>query len=168
MRKSLLQVKRLCSFLVLVVFASLVYGQVIMPKFSTDEKEVWYFLRFKNGLGTIMDMGEGQNLLVAETDPCAEQLWKFVGTPSDFELVNKAGRSICYNGSKFIAKTGGKANLSLMATKNNTYFPGWEIQITGYDYPSMNQYQGAGIGRTLSVWNANDGNNPLDFIAEED
>ena len=308
MRKSLLQVKRLCSFLVLVAFASLVYGQVIMPKFSTDEKEVWYsirfkngncmlqdmgvnnplktqtanvaedaqkwklvgdqnsfqlinktgriagfssdrfralattnytfklvattnanyegawelqpsnesrsmnqhggagndkelglwtagdgnnplvfepteaelpifseegsekwyFLRFKNGLGTIMDMGEGQNLLVAETDPCAEQLWKFVGTPSDFELVNKAGRSICYNGSKFIAKTGGKANLSLMATKNNTYFPGWEIQISGYSYPSMNQYQGAGIGRTLSVWNANDGNNPLDFIAEED
>lgn len=149
--------------------AAVMQAQPVLPQFSTDSDETWYFVRFKNGRCLLQDMGEGANLKTAVLNAVDGQLWKLVGTQSDFELVNKAGRSVKYNGSRFIAQTGAVGHLSLVATGNGTYTPGWEIQVnTGTSTLSMNQWGGAGAGKDLGAYNANDPNNPLEFIAEDD
>lgn len=143
-------------------------ADVELPRFSTADSETWYFVRFKNGGATLQDGGESANLVTAAADPMDEQLWKLVGTQSDFELVNKLGRSVKYNGNRFVAETNAEGHLSLVSTSNSTYYPAWEIQASNTDGKSMNQWGGTGTGRELGAWSAGDGNNPIEFVNSED
>lgn len=106
--------------------------------------------------------------MTAVSDPIDEQMWKLVGEQSDFELVNKSGRSVKYNGSRFVASEGGKGHLVLAVSSNSNYAPAWEIQASNTDGKSMNQWGGYGAGKELGAWNAGDGNNPVEFVASED
>ena len=133
-----------------------------LPTFSTDDAETWYLIQFRNGEAALQDMGEAAKLVTASIDKHNEaQLWKVTGSQSKCEIVSKAGRHIYYNGERFAASASQTGNLKLVKTTNATYKPAWEIQSNG---KSMNQWGGAGVGKELGAWNANDPNNPLLFI----
>lgn len=141
---------------------------VELPVFSTADNEQWYFVRFKRGGATLKDAGNGANLVTALADPMDGQLWKLVGTQNDFELVNKLGRSVKFDGNRFVAAENVSGHLALVASSNSTYFPAWEIQASNTGGKSMNQWGGYGAGKELGAYNAGDGNNPVEFIASED
>lgn len=136
-----------------------------LPNFSTDEAETWYIIQFRNGEAALQDMGEAANLQTVAIDKNSEaQLWKLTGTQSKCEIISKAGRHIFYNGSRFAASDAQTGNLKLVKTTNDSYKPAWEIQASNTSGKSMNQWGGAGVGREIGAWNANDVNNPLLFI----
>ena len=142
-----------------------------LPTFSTDEAETWYLIRFCNGQAALQDMGEGQKLKTAELDKSNEaQHWKLVGTKDKCEIISKAGRHIYYDTStsRYAASSSQTGNIKLYST-TSTYAPAWEIQTSaGGSGNSMNQWTGAGAGRELGSWTANDGNNPILFIEAVD
>jgi hypothetical protein len=152
------------------------------PKTSSEDnaEEVWYYIRFKNGSGVIQDMGNNANLLtkkLSETEPA--QQWKIVevdNASGDFpyKIVGKSGRVITHVSSTettdglFQATQSASAavRFGIVATQNATYSPAWELHRQSSSR-RMNQYKGAGLDRMISEWNANDGGNPLEFVALE-
>ena len=136
-----------------------------LPNFSTDDSETWYIIQFCNGGAALQDMGEGAVLKTADVDKSqASQLWKLVGTQGNCEIISQNGRHIYYNGSRYAASASQTGTLTLVQTANSTYAPAWEIQTVGSGGKSMNQWGGAGSGRELGAWSANDVNNPLVFV----
>lgn len=148
------------------------------PTFSTQGNEVWYYVAFKNkGTGNVQayltDRGEGAPLQTAIKTPPRNykgQLWKLVGSQSAFELVNVSGRKVYYDAAsqRFTVGSNTNGNLSLVASSNATYMPAWEIATPSQPNKAMNQFGGAGTGKQLGAWNANDPNNPLQFIPENE
>ena len=55
---------------------SFVAMQVKLPKFSTAENEVWYFIQFRNAMKAFADQGLGKSVRTANPEPVEEQLWK--------------------------------------------------------------------------------------------
>ncbi len=156
---------RLTLFLTTALFAVFGLNAQNLPTFSTNDKEVWYLIQFRNGEAALQDMGEGAILKTAAIDKNnAAQLWKLTGTQSACEIVSQAGRHIYYNGSRYATSASKTGGLKLVATKNTTYAPAWEIQTSATSGQSMNQWGGAGAGRELGSWSAGDVNNPLLFI----
>ena len=136
-----------------------------LPVFSTDEAETWYVIQFRNGEGAVQDMGEDATLMTAGVNKNkTTQLWKITGTQDDCEIINKEGRHIYYNGSRFSTSATQLGHLKLVATTNGTWYPAWEIQASNTNGQSMNQYQGAGTGRELAIWYMGNTNNPLSFV----
>ncbi len=147
------------------------------PTFSTTDREVWYYVAFKNkGTGNVQayltDRGEGAPLQTAtKISPRTYkgQLWKLVGAQGAFELVNASGRKVYYNTTTQRFTTGSTdGNLRLVVSGNTDYAPAWEISNSTLSNKAMNQFGGAGVGRELGAWNSNDVNNPLVFIPEND
>lgn len=157
--------KRIYSItFMLIAFCALLSAQTL-PTFSTTDAETWYLIQFRNGEAALQDMGEDANLMTAAIDKTNEaQLWKIEGTQSKCEIISKAGRHIYYNGSKYATSASQSGNLKLVKTANATYAPAWEIQTSTTSGSSMNQWGGAGAGKELGSWQANDPNNPLLFI----
>ena len=157
--------KRLTILFSLLATTCLTLRAQTLPTFSTDEAETWYIIQFRNGEAALQDMGENANLQTAAIDKNKEaQLWKITGAQNKCEIISKAGRHIFYNGERFAAASDKTGSLKLVKTTNATYKPAWEIQATSNSGKSMNQWGGAGAGRELGAWSANDVNNPLLFI----
>ncbi len=137
--------------------------------FSNGDSETWYLIQFCNGEAALEDMGNGANLKTAKTNSKkSTQLWKLVGDYDNCEIIDQEGRHIVYNGSRFIASATKKGQLKIIETANSTYAPAWEIQAYNSNGKSMNQWGGAGAGKELGAWDANDSNNPLLFVDPAD
>lgn len=154
-------------FFIVAVFLSLISakGQTL-PTFSSSDGETWYYIQFRNGNAVLQDMGNGAQLLTKEAIRSDAQLWKVVGSKESNRIVNKSGRSLFYDTSKsrFVTSSSSSSTLNLVATTNGSFKPAWEIHLTGDNSKAMNQFGGAGIGKELGIWDANDPNNPLLFI----
>ncbi|MBR1712531.1 MAG: glycoside hydrolase family 95 protein [Alloprevotella sp.] len=135
-------------------------GQTL-PKFSTADNPVYYYVQFKAGGAYLADMGQGANLRTANKTNTDAQKWAFIGTKDDFRLLCKTGRYAGFSGSFFTATAAG-ASLKLVASTNASASGYWEIQRKTSSQ-SMNQYQGTGAGRQLGEWEAGDANNPVSF-----
>ena len=152
--------------MLLACIATMLQAQTA-PTFSTAGHETWYYIRFKNGNAVLQDMGDWTALQTAAIDLTNNnQLWKFVGTTSNCEIISYNGRHIYYNGSRFATDEGSskQGEIKLVTTSNSTYAPAWEIQASNTSDNSMNQWGGAGTGKELGAWTAGDNNNPLFFI----
>ena len=147
---------------------------VKLPEFSDDTKEVYYFLQFRNGMKAIADQGLGKSVLTENPEPVDEQMWKFVGTKDNFQLVNKLGRYAVVSDkaegdNPKPLRTATKKyshGFSLVDTKAGEYAPSWEIKANDpalADKCRFNQFGGAGTGKTVGFWSS-DKNNPIAFI----
>ncbi len=152
-----------------------VLAQSVAPKFSDDKQEYWYFLIFSNGSNTIVDNGANSNATLSSADPADNQLWKFVGTSANFQLVSKLGNYA------YIKGTGDNARLctrqgveyeggfSLSETQNSTYAPAWEIKANSVSVANsrFNQWQGAAKGHEIGLYTASDPGNPITFVSPD-
>ena len=150
---------------------------VKLPEFSTDEKTVWYFIQFRNGMKAFADKGVDECVRTDNPEPVEEQLWKLVGDENNFQLVNQLGNYVVVS-KKSEPNTGAAANgtpvrtskeaygpgFSLRESGSSDYSPAWEIQPNDTKGKCFNQWGGAGTGRTIGVWSANDNNNPVAFV----
>jgi alpha-L-fucosidase 2 len=151
---------------------TLFVGAQTLPTFSTEGNEVWYYIQFKNGGAVLQDMGTTTtpNLITKPASKSDAQLWKIVGTQSSCEIISKTGAHIYFDtsSSRYCTSSAKVGALSLYATKNASYAPAWEIQTTSQVGKSMNQWGGAGSGKALGSWTADDANNPLIFVSPSD
>ena len=148
-----------------------VAAQAIPPVFSTTENEQWYFLQFCISKQTLQDNGIGENVSFGEADPNDGQMWKLIGSQTNFQLVSKAGHYAVISGSGNSARLKTSASpdasgFSLVETGNTTYAPNWEISWNGSNggKNSLNRWGGGEITPfEIGLWSANDNNNPIFF-----
>jgi len=146
------------------------------PVFSTDEAETYFMLRFANGGNNLSEQGASQQAVVASPKNTNAQLWKFVGTADNFQLISRNGYyATVKQGTATNGQTGNMlsmqttpdaAGFKIIATKNSTYAGAWEIQYNGISsqYNTLNQWGGAQVGVSVGCWSAGDGNNPLYLV----
>ena len=152
-----------------------VLAQSVTPKFSDAEKEYWYFLSFSNGNNTIQDNGAGNNATLSSADPTDGQLWKFVGTPTNFQLISKSGNYAYIKGTGNSARLSTRKNLgqtggfSMTETSNSNYAPAWEIKDNSITATNayFNQWQGAVKGHEIGLYALADPGNPITFISPD-
>lgn len=147
----------------------------VLPIFSDTTATQWYFINFIRENRTMADMGEGQAVRLANADPIDEQQWKLVGTKDNFQLLNKAGRYAFIEGNGDGARVKTRTTpdvygFKLVPTEYQAYKPNWEIHYNGVgtNRKAFNQWAGAAIGNQIGLWDADDINNPLNFVRPED
>jgi alpha-L-fucosidase 2 len=137
------------------------------PKFN---EEAYYLLQFSNSQLCLTAAANGANLttqqasLATATD---RQLWKFVGSQSSFQLVNKAGQYATYSTSASRIQGNSAKDASGWAlTDGSTY---WQLKWLGATDTKayMNQWGGTGVGTTLGLWTSGDTNNQFILIDPE-
>lgn len=146
-----------------------------LPTFSTNDSEVWYFIRFANSLNTIMDNGVSEQATLRKADPVDGQQWKLMGTKDSFQLVSKLG-NYAYIGTsndgpclRTRQDTPSEKGFSLVETTNSTYAPAWEIhdKNTTAANSNFNQWRGTNVGNPIGLWKQGDVNNPLTFVSPD-
>lgn len=157
--------KKVLTFLMLFFGIVAVKGQTL-PIFSSESDTVFYYIQFQNGSAYLKDNGLNKTAVTASKSTLNAQKWALFGTKNNFKLMSKSGRYLNYNGSYFTTSSTG-VSLKLVATTNSTYSGAWEIQRTDNPGMSMNQWGGAGTGRSLGEWTAGDANNPVQFVAAQ-
>lgn len=157
--------KKVLTFLMLFCGIVAVKAQTL-PEFTTEGDTVYYYIQFQNGSAYLKDNGLNKTVVTANKSTLNAFQWAFVGTKNSFRLLSKTGRYLNYNGSYFTTSSTG-ITLKLVATTNSSYSGSWEIQRTEAAGKSMNQWGGAGTGKSLGEWDAGDANNPVQFIAAQ-
>ena len=143
------------------------------PLFSEGQQENWYLIQFKRGGFAMADKGMDKAVRTDKLSPSKNKLWKLVGTPDKFQLVNQLGHYMVVAAGTAEANhdhigVSDKAyapGFKMIATTNEEFAPAWEIQPNGKN--PFNQFGGFGIGKAIGFWNAGDPNNPLLFLEPE-
>ena len=139
----------------------------VCPAVSTDEKSVWYHIKFMTGGAVLQDNGSGNNVTTANADATkANQQWRVLSAGTNlYYIVSNGDNYLSFNGGKFQTNSDQKQAVKVKLPQSSTkgYY---EIQRNGTSQ-NMNQWGGAGAGKELGEWNAGDPNNPLSFIEVE-
>ena len=140
----------------------------VCPAVSTDEKSVWYQIKFMTGGAVLQDNGSGKNVTTANADATkASQQWRVLSAGTNlYYIVSNGDNYLSFSGGKFQTNSDQKqaVKVKLPQSSNNKNY--YEIQRDGASQ-NMNQWGGAGAGMELGEWNAGDPNNPLSFIEVE-
>lgn len=156
---------------------SVVIGQTT-PDFTGG---TWYYVQFKEGGGCLQDNGNGQPVTVVTKSVNDAQLWKVVGSQSNFQLVNKSTGLYAVVSSTASTSNGvsnpnplrtssseQNGGFSIVSTGYASHAPAWEIKVntTDFAHQYLNQFGGTMDG--IGLWNLGDKNNPLVFVAYTD
>lgn len=148
------------NFIVKVVYT-------VCPAVSTDEKSVWYQIKFMTGGAVLQDNGSGKNVTTANADATkANQQWRLLSAGTKlYYIVSNGDNYLSFSGGKFQTNSdqAQAIKVKLPQSSSKGYY---EIQRNGTSQ-NMNQWGGAGAGKELGEWNAGDANNPLSFIEVE-
>ncbi len=137
------------------------------PKYN---EEVYYIVQFANSQLLLTAGANDANLTTQEgslSNHTDKQLWKFVGTQSNFQLVSKSEQYASYSAAASriqAAATKDASGWTLQASNG-----AWELKWRGTSDSKafMNQFGGTGVGTTLGLWNSNDVNNKFAIIDPE-
>lgn len=146
-----------------------------MPKVSTAENPVWYFVKFMNG-GSVMEAkASGAQVATAAQTGDDAQLWRLEGnSTSGYTFVSRSGMTLytnttALNGMFYAAsKPANNTLFSIKAATLDGYTDGFTISPKANGGVFMNQWGGAGTGKQLGLWNSVDSNCPLQFQAIEE
>lgn len=148
-----------------------VQAGAVYPKFSDGGAEHWYFVQFSREGRTLLDQGREQLCVTAEVDPVDGQLWKFVGTKEDFQLVSKLGNYAYVSGTGNAARLKTQATAPAqgfsMAESGSTQYPvALEIRAKGLTGNNvyMNQWSDMRVGQEIGFWAHTDQNNALNAV----
>lgn len=160
------------SMHLLLVLASLLVPSLAQaltsPKYN---QEVYYLVKFNNSQLYLTAGNTGANLTTQQgtlTNASDKQLWKFVGTSTKFQLVNKAGQYAQYSTTASRIQAADAQDESGWTLNNKTTT--WELKWKGTTDSKayMNQFGGTGVGTTLGLWNSGDQNNQFILIDPTD
>ncbi|MBQ8968697.1 MAG: glycoside hydrolase family 95 protein [Bacteroidaceae bacterium] len=162
--------KRLTAFLIFSFSHFLIFSLVAIttPQFN---EEKYYIIQFTNSKLYLTAGNNNANLTTQQgtletvTD---KQLWKFVGSQSNLQLVNKANQYAVYSTSASRIQAQTSTDGSGWSLANGTTY--WQLKWRGTSDSKayMNQWGGTGVGTTLGLWTSGDTNNQFVVIDPED
>jgi len=138
------------------------------PEFNAEK---YYVIQFCNSLLFLTGNDDNANLTTQEgtlSTASDKQLWKFVGTRTGFQMVNKAGQYACYSSSASRIQASSSEDASgwsLLANGSAYWQLKWKGTSTTKAY--MNQWGGTGAGTTLGLWTSGDTNNQFVILDPE-
>ncbi|MCD8265645.1 MAG: glycoside hydrolase family 95 protein, partial [Prevotellaceae bacterium] len=131
------------------------------------DSETYYMIEFTNSSLYLTAHDNNANLTTEEGTPMEatdQQLWKFVGSTSSLQLVNKAGQYAVYSTSAACLQASATEDASGWSLTDGSSY--WQLKWNGASdsYAYMNQWGGTGVGTTLGLWTSGDTNDKFLLI----
>ncbi len=141
---------------------------ITTPEFG---EEKYYIIQFSNSQLCLTAGNDNANLTTQEgsvSTATDKQLWRFAGTQSNLQLINKAGQYAVYSTSASRMQAAASEDASGWALTDGSSY--WQLKWGGAtdSYAYMNQWGGTGVGTTLGLWTSGDTNNQFIVIDPED
>ena len=139
------------------------------PKLSNQTNEYWYYLKFVQGYFVVASNGDGAICKSAIPTGKGAQLWKVEGSASaGYTFTNKLGQKLYV--------TGTQQGDELHAASEPPAMDRFKISTNGSNYTvapydntgqSFNIWGGIGFRNDIKLYNSDDANAPMEFVAEE-
>lgn len=167
---------RLLTLLTLVMTVLHLNAAPVEPQVSSGNQVHWYVLKFLNQNNVLEAKGDGAEVKTAGFKGNKNQLWKIEGNATTgYTLTCKNGMKLYTTTTakegKFMAGNTPNENTHFMwqATTNTTYADGWVLSPKANTLVYMNQWGGAGAGKSLGLWDDKaSADQPLAFVKAED
>lgn len=167
---------RLLTLLTLVMTVLHLNAAPVEPQVSSGNQVHWYVLKFLNQNNVLEAKGDGAEVKTAGFKGNKNQLWKIEGNATTGYTLT------CKNGMKLYTTTTAKegkfkagntpnenTHFVWQATTNTTYADGWVLSPKANTKVYMNQWGGAGAGKSLGLWDDRaSADQPLVFVKAED
>lgn len=167
---------RLLTLLTLVMTVLHLNAAPVEPQVSSGNQVHWYVLKFLNQNNVLEAKGDGAEVKTAGFKGNKNQLWKIEGNATTGYTLT------CKNGMKLYTTTTAKegkfkagntpnenTHFVWQATTNTSYADGWVLSPKANTLVYMNQWGGAGAGKSLGLWNDKaSADQPLAFVKAED
>lgn len=167
---------RLLTLLTLVMTVLRLNAAPVDPQVSSGNQVHWYVLKFLNQNNVLEAKSDGAEVKTAGFKGSKNQLWKIEGdATTGYTLTCKNGMKLYTTTTaqegKFMAGNTPNENTHFVwqATTNTTYADGWVLSPKANTSVYMNQWGGAGSGKSLGLWNDKaNADQPLAFVKAED
>lgn len=167
---------RLLTLLTLVMAVLHLNAAPVEPQVSSGDQVHWYVLKFLNQNNVLEAKGNGAEVKTAGFKGNKNQLWKIEGNATTgYTLTCKNGMKLYTTTTakegKFVAGNTPNENTHFVwqATTNTTYADGWVLSPKANTLVYMNQWGGAGAGKSLGLWNdIASADQPFTFVKAED
>ena len=167
---------RLLTLLTLVMTVLHLNAAPVEPQVSLGNQVHWYVLKFLNQNNVLEAKGDGAEVKTAGFKGSKNQLWKIEGNATTGYTLT------CKNGMKLYTTTTAKegkfkagntpnenTHFVWQATTNTSYADGWVLSPKANTKVYMNQWGGAGAGKSLGLWNdIASADQPFTFVKAED
>lgn len=167
---------RLLTLLTLVMTVLHLNAAPVEPQVSSGNQVHWYVLKFLNQNNVLEAKGDGAEVKTTGFKGNKNQLWKIEGNATTGYTLT------CKNGMKLYTTTTAKngmfkagntpnenTHFVWQATTNASYADGWVLSPKANTLVYMNQWGGAGAGKSLGLWNdIASADQPLAFVKAED
>lgn len=167
---------RLLTLLTLVMTVLHLNAAPVEPQVSSSDQVHWYVLKFLNQNNVLEAKGDGAEVKTAGFKGNKNQLWKIEGNATTGYTLT------CKNGMKLYTTTTAKEGMFKagntpnenthfvwQATTNASYADGWVLSPKANTSVYMNQWGGAGAGKSLGLWDDKaSADQPLAFVKAED
>ena len=161
-------------FLLLGFASALSLGAQTYPTLSPADgsDDHWYVVKFNSG-NVLHDNGSGSKCTTATSSRTDANTWKLVGTSNNnVQLVSKLGNKAYMTNSRlYTSSTASQpSGWRLYYSNSNGAFEihANNVSTTASGYCALNQWGSITVGQELGLWNANDVNDALSFVAIED
>lgn len=167
---------RLLTLLTLVMTVLHLNAAPVEPQVSSGNQVHWYVLKFLNQNNVLEAKGDGAEVKTAGFKGSKNQLWKIEGdATTGYTLTCKNGMKLYTTTTamegKFMAGNTPNENTHFVwqATTNTSYADGWVLSPKANTNVYMNQWGGAGSGKSLGLWDDKaSADQPLAFVKAED
>lgn len=167
---------RLLTLLTLVMTVLHLNAAPVDPQVSSGNQVHWYVLKFLNQNNVLEAKGDGAEVKTAGFKGNKNQLWKIEGNATTgYTLTCKNGMKLYTTTTaqegKFKAGNTPNENTHFVwqATTNTSYADGWVLSPKANTKVYMNQWGGAGSGKSLGLWDDKaSADQPLAFVKAED
>lgn len=167
---------RLLTLLTLVMTVLHLNAAPVEPQVSSGNQVHWYVLKFLNQNNVLEAKGDGAEVKTAGFKGNKNQLWKIEGNATTGYTLT------CKNGMKLYTTTTAKegkfkagntpnenTHFVWQATTNASYADGWVLSPKANTKVYMNQWGGAGAGKSLGLWDDKaSADQPFTFVKAED
>lgn len=167
---------RLLTLLTLVMTVLHLNAAPVEPQVSSGDQVHWYVLKFLNQNNVLEAKGDGAEVKTAGFKGNKNQLWKIEGNATTGYTLT------CKNGMKLYTTTTAKegkfkagntpnenTHFVWQATTNASYADGWVLSPKANTKVYMNQWGGAGAGKSLGLWDdIASADQPFTFVKAED
>lgn len=167
---------RLLTLLTLVMTVLHLNAAPVEPQVSSGNQVHWYVLKFLKQNNVLEAKGDGAEVKTAGFKGNKNQLWKIEGNATTgYTLTCKNGMKLYTTTTakegKFMAGNTPNENTHFVwqATTNTSYADGWVLSPKANTSVYMNQWGGAGAGKSLGLWDDKTSEDqPLAFVKAED
>lgn len=167
---------RLLTLLTLVMTVLHLNAAPVEPQVSSGDQVHWYVLKFLNQNNVLEAKSDGAEVKTAGFKGNKNQLWKIEGNATTgYTLTCKNGMKLYTTTTakegKFMAGNTPNENTHFVwqATTNASYADGWVLSPKANTSVYMNQWGGAGAGKSLGLWDDKaSADQPLAFVKAED